>query len=187
MGTLRAPTSRYPHALLGSSGLSKIAHLSMSYSHCKVLRATPVGPSSVAFPRSYGLALLQQPRHQLIQPSFRLNENILLLNLLYVLLAKLDSWKFTSSLRILPCIVKVSRLVFSSPPAIRAQHGKPSRHTERAVHRNFARARRTAHAAHDGVGADDFAEHCHSGLLSCLRGLSSAYASAALDARPVSV
>jgi hypothetical protein len=36
-------------------------------------------------------SLLQQPRHELIQPGFRLDENIRRLDLLYVLLAELDS------------------------------------------------------------------------------------------------
>jgi hypothetical protein len=39
-----------------------------------------------------------------------LNENIILLDLPYVLLAKLDSRKFTSCLRVPPCIMKVSSL-----------------------------------------------------------------------------
>ena len=117
-------------------------------------------------------SLLQQPRHQLIQPSFRLDENILLLDHLYVLLAKLDSWEFTRWLRVPFCFVKLSGLVFATPPAIRALYGKFSRQTQRAVHRNFARARRTAHAAQNRIGFDDFPEYCHGGLLSCLRGLS---------------
>jgi hypothetical protein len=117
-------------------------------------------------------SLLQQPRHQLIQPTFRLDENILLLDQLYVLLAKLDSWKFTRWLRGPFCFVKLSGLVFATPPAIRALYGKFSRQTQRAVHRNFARARRTAHAAQNRIGFDDFPEYCHGGLLSCLRGLS---------------
>jgi hypothetical protein len=148
----------------------------MSYSRCKVPQAPPDrrarSISSNGDPASIVRVsnLLQQPRHQLIQPSFRLDENILGLDLLYVLPAKLDSLKFTRKSRFRLCIVKLGRLVFSSPLAIRALYGKFSRHAHPALHRNFTRARRTTHAAHAGV--DDFPIHCHGGLLSCLRGLS---------------
>jgi hypothetical protein len=74
--------------------------------------------------------------------------------------------------RVPPRVVKVSRLVFSSPPAIRAQYGKLSLYTHRALHWNFVRARRTAHAVHDGIGGNDFAEYWHGGLLSGFGGLS---------------
>jgi len=163
--------------LLGSGRLSKIAHLCMSYSHRKVPQAMPVH-RAWSISSNGGLALLQQPsllqqpRHQLIQPSFRLDENILHLDLLDALLAKLDPGKFMRWLRLWLCTVKLSRLVFFSPPAIRALDGKLSRQTQRALHRNFASACRTAHAAQAGIGDDDFAEHCHGGLpLSGYRGL----------------
>src|SRR5580704_2025705 len=174
MGHPSCPTSRYLHALPGGGRLSKIAHL-MLIALCRIHTAkwrSNAGPPSSVASIELWTALLQQPRHQLIQPSFRLDENILFLDFLDVLPAKLDSWKFTRCLRAPPCIVKVSRLVFPSPPAIRAQHGKLSRHAQRAMHRNFASARRTAHATHAHVGFDSFSKHCHGGLLSGFGGLS---------------
>jgi hypothetical protein len=87
--------------LFGGSRLSKIAQLSMSYSRCKVPQAQPVrrawSISSNGDPASIVRLsnLLQQPGHQLIQPGFRLDENILGLGLLYVLPAKLVSPIFT--------------------------------------------------------------------------------------------
>src|ERR1700685_184144 len=79
-GTIRAPTTRYTHALPGGSRLSKIDHLGIPQRRLRPMQQ----PN-----------LLQQPRHQLVQPSFGLDENILRLDLLYVLPAKLDFFKFT--------------------------------------------------------------------------------------------
>jgi hypothetical protein len=142
----------------------------MTYSYGKVPQATPVHHTR-SISANGGSVLLQQPRHKLIYPRFRLDENILRLDLPYILLAKLDSGKFMWWLRLGLCIVKRGRLVFSSPPAIRALYGKFSRQTPGALHRNFARARRTAYAAHSRVGSDNFLKHCHGGLLSGFRGL----------------
>jgi hypothetical protein len=93
MGHPSCPTSRYLHALPGGGRLSKIAHLMLI--DCVVFTpqsgASNAGPPSSVASIKLWIALLQQPRHQLIQPSFRLDENILLLYLRDVLLAKLDS------------------------------------------------------------------------------------------------
>src|ERR1700684_4267964 len=103
--------------LLGSSRLSKIA-LSVCHIHTAKCRKQRRFTVTRSISSNGGPALLQKPRHQLIQPSFRWDINILRLDLPYVLLAKLDSGKFMRWLRRPLCIVKRGRLVFSSPPAI---------------------------------------------------------------------
>ena len=106
--------------------------------------------------------LLQQPRHQSIPRSFRFDEDILC----FVFLSKLNPFNFAFFFPVLLCTVKLGQLVFLSPPAVRAQHGKLSWQTSCALHRNFERALRTTHAAHVSVGGCNFPKDCHGGLLS---------------------
>jgi hypothetical protein len=109
--------------------------------------------------------LLQQPRHQSYSRSLRFDEDILR----FVLLPKVNPFKSKILFPILLCTMKLSQLVFFSPPTVRALHGKLSRQTSCALYRNFERALRTTHAAHVSVGGYSFLKDCHGHLLSYLR------------------